>query len=816
MANIIDQQLKRNDCGISAIKTVCNIHGANIAREIIEDNIFLDQEGASLASMQQFMDDYGFETNYKLLDINDINGNEEELNSWFPCITPIKRRTGLHYVVINGISGGKFNILNPAESRSYKMTVQEFKKEAYYSGSLMKYADMEDILAVKVKEELTKYGITADNRLSRKDLIGNFNKLSYFAYVQQNFGFKDAIAEREFLRDLIFNQEMTTLPKHFQSLKARSQHIQVRAPIMLSVKKTDHVIESTGNNNVNPYWRLFKEIKPMHELWYIFLGAALLVSFIAYIGVFVDQILIDHILPSRELQTLQLFAIGVGVFYLVETAFGLYRKYISIHLGNTLDRYFYGRFDDKLNTFSIRYLQSFKRGDLVERLRDSRSLKSFFMRYFSKIAVNIIVAVVSLAFLFLLNWKLTFLVLVVIVAFVIIFKVFTPIIERLERIRFGRKSEFFSIFMEKLDGIQVIRAMNLENYSSAQITASIDSLIDIRTKGRYVGILNSLVTSLVVTFSSLALLVLTSREMILYNALTLGQILTFLALSSKIFSAFSSLLNANLSLQENKVILARFFAFEETKVKPEDGEKEDENGTADNLPTVGRAAVGNYLIRDFAFDKITLDQVSFAYTDEQYIFKNLSLEIGQKEKIWIKGENGSGKSTLCKVLGMLYQPTHGSLLMNDISTAMYDPKKLRQKVLFVSGEDLLFNETLLFNISFGRKIDMQKLIEYCKVLKIYDFINRKPEKFEYIIHENGRNLSTGQRRKVLLLRALMSTADVVILDEIFNGIDSKSKRRAELLLDFINEKTFVIISHMPIEGMTFDKKYELKNGKLEY
>ena len=134
---------------------------------------------------------------------------------------------------------------------------------------------------------------------------------------------------------------------------------------------------------------------------------------------------------------------------------------------------------------------------------------------------------------------------------------------------------------------------------------------------------------------------------------------------------------------------------------------------------------------------------------------------------------------------------------------------------FVSGEDLIFNETLLFNVSCGKEINLERLVEYCKVLNFYDFVQSKTDQFNYMIHENGRNLSRGQRRKVLLLRALLSGAEIILLDEIFNGMDIKSKERAEFLIDFIEDKTFIIVSHLPTERIRFDRQFELKKGVLK-
>jgi len=814
VSNVVDQQLKKNDCGISAVKTVCNILDVDISRDIIEDHILLDQEGSSLASLNKFLTEYGFATNFKLFDLNAVNGNQAELSEMFPCIVPVKNRKGLHYVVVNGLRNYKFTILDPSKKRPYKLTLQEFKNRAVYSSASLDYVDVEELLQVQVNNALRDYEINLDVPPTQRELAEMFNKIVYFSYVEENYGFKNKTAAKEFLKDLIFNQELSHIPKKFQDVSFKREKVKIKAPVFLSIKKTESTKEDAGRQNQNVYWRLFKTISSIKNLWYIFICTSILASIISYVSVFINQILIDHVLPSYELNTLKIFAVGVGAFFLIDRAFRVYKRFVSIHLSNAFDRFFMSVLDKKLSTYSIRYLQSYRRGDLTERLRDTMRLKSFFTRYFASILVDVIIATTSLIFLFMINWKLSMIVLFVLVLFAVMFVVFTPIIEDLERQRYTQKASFMSKFIEKIEGIQSIKAMCLENYSSQQINQGIEELIQIHTKSRYVGMFNSVLTSVITAFASLALLVLTSREMIVNNAISLGMIITFLALSNKIFSAFSNLLDKNLSIQENKVILNRFFDFDENKsLRDEDELNAQENGTS---PSIGnRSDVKGYTqINNFDFNSLSVKDVGFTYNNDTYVLKNVNLEIKSGEKISIRGRNGSGKSTLCKILGMLYTQTDGEMQINDIDISLYNKKKLRKKIVFVSGEDLLFNETLLFNISFGRKINMQKLIAYSKILGLYDFIQKKHDKFEFMIYENGRNLSTGQRKKVLLLRALMTEAKVIILDEIFNGLDKESKAMTEELIQNINDRAFIIISHMPTDNIHFNQEYDIKNGIL--
>jgi len=363
---MIDQQLRSNDCGISALKTVCNILGVDIGRDVIEAAIPLDEYGSTLGSLRNFLLDYEFDANFRLLDLNSVNENRELIKSWLPCIVPVKRKDQLHYVVISDVRDNQLVIMDPGSTRPYKISIQKFKSEAYYSSTEIDKVDIEEKLRVKVKEELSNYGIKLDYQLTGPELVTMFNKLTYFGYIEQTFGFADQQAANGFLKDLVFNQELTHVPEHFKKTSDRGDTIKIQTPVLLSVRKTDTTRELTlGSESKYVYWRLFKSISSMRELWYIFLGTALVAAFISYISVFINQLLIDHVLPSYDLGTLGLFVVAVAIFNIVQMLVGVYKKYISIHLSNSMVRYFLSVFDQILSQYSIQYIQSFKRGYLT-------------------------------------------------------------------------------------------------------------------------------------------------------------------------------------------------------------------------------------------------------------------------------------------------------------------------------------------------------------------------------------------------------------------------------------------------------------------
>jgi subfamily B ATP-binding cassette protein HlyB/CyaB len=256
-------------------------------------------------------------------------------------------------------------------------------------------------------------------------------------------------------------------------------------------------------------------------------------------------------------------------------------------------------------------------------------------------------------------------------------------------------------------------------------------------------------------------------------------------------------LDENLDLQENEIILDRYFGFSQPDDQPQ--------------PLQALHAT----IKTFTIEQIEFRDVTFHYIPQRPVFTNLNMVIERGDKIRIEGSNGAGKSTFCKVLSMLYAPDGGSICINGVRYQFYNAAALREKILLVSNEDLLFNDTLGFNMTFDYNSNTGEVLSLAKEIGLYDFISEKIEGLDYIVNEGGKNLSTGQRKKVLLMRALFSSAELIILDETLSGIDRESKQKIEQYINGVDERSFIIISHEPVDGIAFTKTLKMQNGTLE-
>ncbi len=797
-----DQQLKYNDCGISAVKSIFNYYNINIDRDQIAAEIALDANGAWLQDIKSFFEQHNFKAEYNFLDLNSLKFDAIKIKELLPCILPVKNSRGLHYVVIYGMDGKKFLILDPEEASIVKWSVAEFMQQAHVTTAYYDKIESKNVLQQLIKDELSFYDIKP-NGIAQQNETVVLNKLTYFTYLKENYGFASAEKERDFLNDLLYNLQLNAVPNEFKLLNADEEKLKIKTPVVLTVKKIATVnyanfAQQKKAQKRNVYAQLFHEMHQYKKIWYIYIFAALFAALITQLLVFSNQILIDTILPGYDANLIVLFAIGLGLFKLFDLLIRMYKNFISIQLSNIFDNHFLTAFVQKLNSFPIRYIHSFNRGDLTERMKDSLTLKTFFTRFFTTVLTDSIISVYSLIILFIISWKISLIILAIMVAFIIWFKVISPRIKDNEKRRFMQKSGLFSSVLENIDGLQVIRSFNLEYLFQQRIQPAIKGMMIVQKKVRYINLLNSSVTDFIVMIASVLIIVFLSLDSISDQSVTVGEIITFITLSGRIFSSLVNIMEENIDLQENEIILKRYLDFDASQSAFHQKKIEEPTNT----------------INDFKLKNIQFENVGFEYVPQKPVLKNFNLTLRTGEKIRLEGNNGAGKSTFCKILSMLYTPTSGSIKINKEKTAFYNQSALRKKILLISNDDILFNASLSFNINFNKNIDTKKILELAKQIEFHDFISSNTEGLDFLITEQGRNLSTGQRKKILLLRAFLSDAELIIIDEVLSGIDKVSKDKIEAFINRETQRSFIIISHEPIDNIAFNKVIRLENGNV--
>lgn len=216
-------------------------------------------------------------------------------------------------------------------------------------------------------------------------------------------------------------------------------------------------------------------------------------------------------------------------------------------------------------------------------------------------------------------------------------------------------------------------------------------------------------------------------------------------------------------------------------------------------------------------DKIELRNVSFQYqNDPKQIITDLSLEVPRGEVVALVGESGSGKSSLIKLVQRLYDPTEGTILWDGIDLRDAKIGSIHKHIALVTQETVLFNDTVAYNISYGKPDATEaELREAARIAFADEFIEELPNKYDTIVGERGTFLSGGQRQRIAIARAVIVNAPVLILDEATSALDTESEMLVQQALEnLMKNRTSIVIAHRLSTIRKADKIVVMDRGRI--
>ena len=212
---------------------------------------------------------------------------------------------------------------------------------------------------------------------------------------------------------------------------------------------------------------------------------------------------------------------------------------------------------------------------------------------------------------------------------------------------------------------------------------------------------------------------------------------------------------------------------------------------------------------------ITFQNVSFSY-GKKPVLQNINLHIGVRKIVALVGASGAGKSTLSYFLPRFYDPSEGTVLLDDVPISHYDIGDLRKLIGIVAQEVLLFHDTVYQNITFGRLDSAQAEVEKAaRIANAHDFIMELPEQYQTVIGEGGIKLSGGQRQRLNIARAVIKDPSILIMDEATSSLDIIAERVVqEALFQVTKKRTCLIIAHRLATIKHADKIVVLDGGRI--
>jgi len=214
---------------------------------------------------------------------------------------------------------------------------------------------------------------------------------------------------------------------------------------------------------------------------------------------------------------------------------------------------------------------------------------------------------------------------------------------------------------------------------------------------------------------------------------------------------------------------------------------------------------------------VLYQEVTFLYEGQTLpAVSDIDLEIKAGEMVALVGSSGSGKTTLANLLPRFYEPTAGRLLIDGVDIQSFTLASLRAQIGIVSQDVVLFDDTVLNNISFGQRGAAEaEIVQAAKLAYAHDFIERLPQGYRTKIGEKGVKLSGGERQRLAIARAILRDPPLLILDEATSALDTESERVVQLALSNLMEhRTTVVIAHRLSTIQRADRIVVLNRGTI--
>ena len=380
----------------------------------------------------------------------------------------------------------------------------------------------------------------------------------------------------------------------------------------------------------------------------------------------------------------------------------------------------------------------------------------------------------------------------IILGVVVIAKLSHPISETQQK----RLDKLNRISRENLTGIRVIRAFGNDDYERKRFNKTNEDYADVSKKLFKLMSVSQPTFFFLLNMAVIAIFWLASK-MINTQTLQVGQLIAFL--DYLFHSMFSLMLFSMIFVMYPKAQVSADRIGELLDTEPLI--KNPEHGVKDTKIK----------------GEVEFNNVTFTYPDsEEPVLKDISFKASKGQTVAFIGSTGSGKSTLINLIPRFYDVTEGSIKIDGVDVRDYDLKSLRKKIGFIPQKTRLFTGSINSNIKFGKKNATSGEIEHsAKVSQAYDFISKKPKKFEEMISEGGSNVSGGQKQRLSIARAIVRNPEIYIFDDSFSALDFKTDKELRAKLKEETKEAVVLIVAQRIGSiLDADKIIVLNEGEV--
>ncbi len=500
---------------------------------------------------------------------------------------------------------------------------------------------------------------------------------------------------------------------------------------------------------------------------------------------------------GTEAHSILLVACGAVVAIALLDAFCSYGdKYLTTSVGQWVTHDLRSSLYAHVQRLSMSYHDTSKTGDLISRVTsDIDSIQSFIVQGLLGILVNILTLIFMIGVMFYLNWRFTLVALAVVPLLFAIVYSYTRRAKKASREVRQHEGKMISVVQEVLGSIRVVKAFAREDYEVQRLEGESLETVEAALRARAMKAKLVPMVDIVVAAGTCAVLYF-GASFALQGGLSAGSMVVFISYLGKMYKP----------MQELSKIM-------DTYTKADIGYERIQEiiGNNDKMRDLPGAKAAPKLQ-----GYIDLEDVSFSYTEDRPVLKNVNLHIEPGHTIALVGPTGSGKTTLVNMIARFYDPTSGIVKVDHTDVRQFKQVSLRQQISFVLQDTVLFSGTIWENIAYGRpEASKEEIIQAAEAANASEFIDKLPKKYATVVGERGMTLSGGQRQRIAIARAIVRNSPILILDEPTAALDAESEHLVFEALDrLMAEKTAIVIAHRLSTVRSADCIYVVKEGSI--
>ena len=508
---------------------------------------------------------------------------------------------------------------------------------------------------------------------------------------------------------------------------------------------------------------------------------------------FVDDVLI------KQNKEMFLWIIG-GIFAatVIKVISSYYSEITSNFVTETIKREIKIDIFSHLEKLPINYFKKNKLGDTLSKLtNDTTSLGRIGFIIFDMFKELLTVLILT-GRMFQVDYILALVSLILLPLIIRVVRKYTKKIRKYGRERQDTTGKVTAFTQETLSGIFVIKAFNNTDFVIDKYKDLTKEEFEQAYKTTKIKAKVSPINEVITTFMVLLVVLYGGYQILVTKKITSGDLISFVTALGLMHQPLKRLISKNNDLQDSLPSADRVVEIFDEKVETD---------------VFGEAIEFDEKIQDIKFEN-----VNYKYEDSnEYVLKNINLDVKAGEIVAFVGKSGSGKTTLVNLLARFFNTDEGTVKVNGVNIKNIPLKIYRNKFAIVPQETFLFGGTIKENISFGKEVTDEEIISAAKMANAYNFIQEDlPNKFETEVGERGALLSGGQKQRIAIARALIKNPEIMILDEATSALDSESEKLVQEALDSLMEgRTTFVIAHRLSTIVRADKIVVMEDGEIK-